>query len=47
VIDIKATKFNCKCGRCGTTFTLWSKVGRSDICDRCAGILIAFIFGTN
>jgi hypothetical protein len=47
VTDVKATKHNCTCGRCGARFILWSKIGRSDICNRCAARLIAFIFGTN
>lgn len=46
MMDIKPTKYDCTCGRCGATFPLISAIGPSDICRACANwIFIAVIFG--
>lgn len=47
MIDIKATTYQCTCNRCGTRFTLASKIGPARICDTCWRAALAFIFGTN
>lgn len=46
-MDIKATTYQCTCGRCGATFTLVSKIGPARICTTCWAKALAFIFGTH
>jgi len=44
-MDIKPVRIRCRCNTCGTRFTIVSSIGRSDICDDCADILLEIIFG--
>jgi len=38
-------RIKCRCNTCGKRFTIMSSIGRSDICDDCADILLEIIFG--
>jgi len=44
-MDIKPVRIRCRCNTCGKRFAIMSSIGRSDICDDCADILLEIIFG--
>jgi hypothetical protein len=39
------TRHDCICGQCGARFAIESESGPSNICDECAGLLLAVVMG--